>query len=156
MNRYKGIIIFCMTIFAAAFIAFVAIMQHNFMNPEFAATGTQAVSSTDETQEIETNKEEDVSGEIENKQNSADSSTDEEDEQNDEESEEETVTYSTKYVNVDSLNVRSGPSLDDEIMGVVTLDQEVEVEDYNDPDGWVQVTTEALTGYVNEKYLDDE
>ncbi|MGJ9457533.1 SH3 domain-containing protein [Oceanobacillus sp. CF4.6] len=135
MDRKKGIVFAILLILTAAFILFVAIMQHNFMNPEFADSVNNSANVENDVQEIgdtETSGEETDRKQIET---------------------EDATTYSKRIVTVDSLHVRSGPGTDFEISGVVTLDQEVEVED--DGSEWVKITTADFTGYVNEKYLTD-
>ncbi|GAB3803075.1 SH3 domain-containing protein [Virgibacillus kimchii] len=70
-----------------------------------------------------------------------------------EEEPEAEITYQTRYVNISSLNVRSGPGVDHDAVGIVTINQELEAEDSS---GWVKVKTEDISGYVNSKYLSEE
>ncbi|MFC4023757.1 SH3 domain-containing protein [Oceanobacillus longus] len=138
MDRKKGIIFALLLILTAAFIVFVAIMQHNFANPEFAVN--DATDSVNKSVEVENDAQEAVdteTSEIETDRKQTET--------------EDITTYSKRIVTVDSLHVRSGPGTDFEISGVLTLDEEVEVED--DGIEWVKITTADFTGYVNEKYL---
>ncbi|GGM39993.1 hypothetical protein GCM10011351_27690 [Paraliobacillus quinghaiensis] len=66
----------------------------------------------------------------------------------------EVDTYINKYVNVSSLNVRKGPSVDYEVTGIVVQNQKVEAEKGNGQNGWLQVKTGDFIGFVNGKYLD--
>ncbi|WP_087972657.1 SH3 domain-containing protein [Oceanobacillus rekensis] len=138
-NKKKGIIFTILLLLTAAFIAFVAIMQQNFMNQDFTANDTSTID--DESTELKINIE------------GTDDNVAADDEQI-EESEEPEITYSNRLVTADLLNVRSGPGPDFEISGIITIDQEVEVED--DGSEWVKITTDDFTGYVNEKYLSEE
>ncbi|WP_067727199.1 SH3 domain-containing protein [Oceanobacillus damuensis] len=144
MNR-KGILFTILLILSAGFIAFVAIMQHNFMNPEFQVNSQSgSANEHQDTTESEDDHEEEGSA-----------SVDETDREQAEESEEDNrITHSKRIVNVDSLNVRSGPGTEYEISGILTLNQEVDVED--DGSEWLKVTTPHFTGFVNEKYLTEE
>ncbi|WP_249871214.1 SH3 domain-containing protein [Oceanobacillus saliphilus] len=142
MNR-KGILFGILLILSAGFIAFVAIMQHNFMNPEIQVNSVSD-SSNDHLQDTADDEEtEDASVEDEANSKRAEESQ-----------EDNTITHSTRIVSVDLLNVRSGPGTDYEIAGVLILNQEVEVED--DGSEWVKITTPDFTGFVNEKYLTEE
>ena len=141
MDKRKGIIFTLLLLLTAVFIAFVAIMQHNFMNRESVindSTNTELNSS-----ELENNP-----------QDTANKKIPTDDDEQVDESEEQAITYSNRVVTADLLNVRSGPGPEFEISGIVTLDQEVEVED--DGNQWVKITTEDFTGYVNEKHLSEE
>ncbi|MFD1849457.1 SH3 domain-containing protein [Oceanobacillus bengalensis] len=134
MNNRKRIIIIILTILVTSLISFVIIMQHNFMNPDFAT----AESTVEPTNAKEENV---VEVKVEEKQKPH---------------EDEKETISIQYVAAELLNVREGPGTETDIVGVVTLDQEVEVEEMNNPDGWVKITTEDFTGYVNSKYLEKD
>ncbi|WP_339228695.1 SH3 domain-containing protein [Oceanobacillus sp. FSL K6-2867] len=147
MDRKKGIIFTILLIFSALFIAFVAIMQHNFMNPDFAASEKQSMANTALNSSATIN-------EAKNDKSSKSPSDDNEKIQTEDEEESEEITYSTRTVTADLLNARSGPGTDYDIVGIVTIDQEVEVED--DGSEWVKITTPDFTGYVNEKYLSEE
>ena len=111
MQKHKGLFNFILTILAIAFIAFVAIMQNKFMNPEFTASASgQSAPSTialDKSDSTEKQSDEGVAvGEDENQF-----------EETAEVDEDVTPTYSTQVVTVTSLNVRSGPSTDTDIIG---------------------------------------
>ena len=147
MDRKKGIIFTILLILTALFIGFVAIMQHNFMNPDFAANEDQDMANATNNRTTSTNEDDE--------NNTSDQSNDNKDNKQLEDVEEpEETTFSTRYVTADQLNARSGPGADYDIVGLVTLDQEVEVED--DGNEWVKITTPDFTGYVNEKYLSEE
>ncbi|WP_165769144.1 SH3 domain-containing protein [Virgibacillus profundi] len=145
MNKGKGLIVGILTILIAAFIVFVVIMQNNFNNPEFAQSelGKVQISSDEENTDKDSND-----------MNQSTNTTESADDTDEENTEEESVTHSTRNVTVEILNVRSGPGVDYDIAGVVTIDQELEVEDSGDE--WVEVTTDEFSGYVNEKYLSEE
>lgn len=136
MQKNKGIMIIILTIVLAAFVAFVIIMQHKFMNPEFATAETNQQEESNSKKETEDKKVEKTES------------------REDEDEEDEIV--SPQYVTAELLNVRSGPGADTDIVGVVTLNQEVEVENTADSNGWVQISTDDFTGYVNVKYLSEE
>ncbi|RDW20920.1 SH3 domain-containing protein [Oceanobacillus chungangensis] len=151
MKKHKGLYIFILTIITLAFIVFVAFMQRSFMNPEFSASGTDPVLTNTTSSKDSESTEEDA------KQNTDEASVKEEESQNTgaEEDEDETPTISTKVVNVDLLTVRSEPDVESDPIKFVTMNQALEVEDINHPDGWVKVTTDEFTGYVKDKFLDD-
>lgn len=140
MQKNKGLMIIILTIVLATFVAFVIIMQHNFMNPEFATAEVSQTEKSETNNDTDINDEEEVSSESDGE----------------EETEEEREIVSPQYVTAELLNVREGPSLETEIVGVVTLNQEVEVEDVDNPDNWVKITTDDFTGYVNLKFLSEE
>ncbi|WP_158591727.1 SH3 domain-containing protein [Oceanobacillus halophilus] len=140
MNRKKGLISVLLIILVIAFVAFVAVMQHNFKNQDFASAET---SSNDVSTENTDTDGKDV--ELENEK---------EETAEDEDISEAMVT--TQYVSADLLNVRSGPSTEDELVATLTLNDEVEVEYIEDADDWVKITTDDITGYVNSDYLSDE
>ncbi|WP_158595079.1 SH3 domain-containing protein [Oceanobacillus piezotolerans] len=151
MNNHKGIIVILMTILIAGFIAFVIIMQHKFMNPDFAAADASTEVNSEQSPSDSNNKEAEQKEKDEAEPNNETANAKEEAE---DASGEDLPT--TMYVTASILNVRGGPGTDTEIIGGVTLNQEVEVEDINDPDGWVKIKTDEFTGYVNIKYLSDE
>lgn len=159
MKRYKTLFAVLLTIFTLAFIVFVGFMQQKFNNPEFTDLSTVQTGNSDNDQK-QSEGEEDVendgvagaAGSVVNDNESDENESDE----NESEAEEEPVevTTSTRTVLVDSLNARSGPSIDHEITGVLVINQVVEVEDSGEE--WVKVITDDFTGYVNEKYLSEE
>ena len=57
----------------------------------------------------------------------------------------------TKYVNATSLNVRSGPSTSNSIIGKLSSGTEVEV--ISTSNGWSKIKYDGGTGYVSSKYL---
>ncbi|MBU9714025.1 SH3 domain-containing protein [Evansella tamaricis] len=76
-----------------------------------------------------------------------------------EQQEEETVKepiLKTQYVSVSSLNVRSGPGVQNSVLGVLSINEKVEAELENPTNGWVKVTSEKVTGFVNKTYLSDK
>lgn len=52
--------------------------------------------------------------------------------------------------------MRIGPSTDYDVVTVLTENQKVEAENGEGIDGWVQVKTDKVTGYVNRSYLSEE
>lgn len=57
----------------------------------------------------------------------------------------------TVYVNASSLNLRSGPSTDSEILDVIARGTKLERE--SSRDGWSTVTVNGKKGYVSSEYL---
>lgn len=158
----KGMLYGLLTILLAAFILFIAIMQNNFKDsPEATQKGPD---------EIHMLKKKETNLELKNKKVVDLLKLDPEPEESKqvqkitEKTEKKAakkqkiapVTYSTKYVTVSSLNVRSGPSAQDDVNGVVTINQSLKVVNGDTTNGWVKVSTKALSGYVNVKYLSDE
>jgi hypothetical protein len=141
MNKKRGFLTFLLFVLTIAFIAFVIIMQHNFANPDFATAETNENIDSDDNKDTNRDKEKAA------KEKEVSDSEEESQDKN---------TPTTKYVNVDLLNVRSDPNTDSEIVGVVTLKQEVVAENTENDEGWVKITTDDFTGYVNGKYLDEE
>ena len=137
MRHYKTLFAVLLTIVALAFIVFVVVMQQNFNNPEFADLPEYQTASATKNQDEE-EAESDDNGET----------------KDEEEEEQIETTTSNRTVMVDSLNVRSGPGIDNEKTGVLVLNQIVEVEDSGEE--WVKITTNDFTGYVNEAYLSEE
>ncbi|MBP2076527.1 SH3 domain-containing protein [Oceanobacillus polygoni] len=146
MDRKKAIIFTILLILTAVFIAFVAIMQHQFMNPDFATSEEQGLAKATNNSLTTISDDENDTSDL--------STDDNENNQAEDEDESEEITYSTRYVTADLLNARSGPGTDYDIVGIVTIDQKVEVED--DGSEWVKITTPDFTGYVNEKYLSEK
>lgn len=143
MERKKGIYIFLLTLFSIGLIIFIGIMQIQFMNPTFDSN-VQAISlNLDETVDDKPDGEEPLTP------------NDDENEADDDSTSEDQETV-IKYVDADILNVRSGPSADAEIVGQVTYNEALEVEEIDNADGWVYVKNENVDGYVNGKYLREE
>ncbi|MBU8790209.1 SH3 domain-containing protein [Oceanobacillus caeni] len=143
MNKKRGFLTFLLFILTIAFIAFVIIMQHNFLNPDFAT------AETNENINLNDNKDK-------RKENVKDvEKVDKDNDVSTEEDQDKTMP-TTKYVNVDLLNVRSDPNTNSEIVGVVTLNQKVKAENIDNDEGWVKITTDDFTGFVNSKFLDEE
>ena len=143
MERKKGIYIFLLTLFSIGLIIFIGIMQIQFMNPTFDSN-VQAISlNLDETVDDKPDGEE------------PQTPNDDENEADDDSISEDQETV-IKYVDADILNVRSGPSADAEIVGQVTYNEALEVEELDNADGWVYVKNENVDGYVNGKYLREE
>jgi len=57
-------------------------------------------------------------------------------------------------VNADTLNVRSGPSADSAIVGVIGRDNRVEIIDRSGQ--WWKIRSESIEGYVNSSFLMEE
>lgn len=143
MNKKRGFLTFLLFILTIAFIAFVIIMQHNFLNPDFATAETNENINLNDNKD---KKKENVK-DVEKVDKDNDVSTEED---------QDKTTPTTKYVNVDLLNVRSDPNTNSEIVGVVTLNQKVKAENIDNDEGWVKITTDDFTGFVNSKFLDEE
>lgn len=62
-------------------------------------------------------------------------------------------TTVTKYVNVSSLNVRSGPSTSYSILGSLKLNEQVEV--IESMSSWSKINYKGKVGYVSTEYLSD-
>lgn len=65
-------------------------------------------------------------------------------------------TYETKYIAISELNVRSGPGLEHNVIGVLTMNETIEAAAGNSTNGWVKINDDDLQGYVNENYLSVE
>ena len=63
----------------------------------------------------------------------------------------ESSTTATKYVNASSLNVRSGPSTNNSVIGKLSSGDKVEV--ISTSNGWSKIKYNGQTGYVSSKYL---
>lgn len=59
----------------------------------------------------------------------------------------------TKYINISSLNVRSGPGTNHAVLTSVTQGQAVTITDLSD--SWSKVNVNGKTGWVSSKYLSD-
>lgn len=150
MKKYKPLFAVFLLVMSLVFIIFVAIMQHKFNNPEFDDLSTY-VSADIHATEDETMKEESdsVAGAIgsvitENTDLS----------QIDETSDDENLHTKTMIVTAETLNVRSGPGVDYELIEILVEGQTVEVEDTGSD--WVKIFSDELTGYVNRNYLSEE
>ena len=155
MKRTKAFIAIILTIVALAFIVFVGIMQQKFTNPDFASmpypqADTESVTTDEDEDEAE--ETDAVAGAVGSVVNEEDSDKEETDDTEDAEDVE--VTTSTRTVEVETLNARSGPGVDYDLVGVLVMDHQVEVEDRGEE--WVKVTTDEFTGYVNAKFLSEE
>ena len=60
-------------------------------------------------------------------------------------------TTTIKYVNASSLNVRSGPSTNNSVIGKLSSGDKVEV--ISTSNGWSKIKYDGKTGYVSSKYL---
>ncbi len=60
---------------------------------------------------------------------------------------------STHYVNSQSLNVRKGPSTKYDIIGVLKLNDAVDVSEKLDHSNWVAVRTAKYIGFIHSSYL---
>ncbi|WP_246206624.1 SH3 domain-containing protein [Virgibacillus ihumii] len=65
-------------------------------------------------------------------------------------------TYVTKYIAVSELNVWSGPGVDHEVIGILSLNETIKVAMENTINGWVKVNGTNIQGYVNGNYLSGE
>lgn len=148
MKRTKGFIAVILTIIALAFIVFVGIMQQKFTNPNIAAMPYPQAVTESEATDIKNESDKDDKEEMDTPAGTIDSVG------NDEEAEDVEGTVSTRTVEVDTLNVRSGPGVDYDLVGVLLMGQRVEVEDNGED--WVKVTTDELIGYVNTNFLSKE
>jgi len=57
------------------------------------------------------------------------------------------------YVNVNELNLRSGPSGDDEVLAVLKEDARIQIVSDTGTGNWVKVKHNDIEGYVNKTYL---
>ena len=156
MKRTKAFIAIILTIVALAFVVFVGIMQQKFTNPDLASMSypqadTESVTTDEknESDEEEAEGTDSVAGAVGSVVND-----EEADDTEDAEEIEATATTSTRTVEVETLNARSGPGVDYDLVGVLVMDQQVEVEDRGEE--WVKVTTDEFTGFVNVKFLSEE
>ncbi|MGJ9457532.1 L,D-transpeptidase family protein [Oceanobacillus sp. CF4.6] len=172
MNRKKGIFFGFIAIISTVFILFIIIMQNGFnSSPTVAQKDSEQIHSKEETdKEVEIEGESDL--ETVDKKQEEDSPTPSKDSKVETKSTEETdpkeeaqvevdkkqepVTYSNQFVRVSSLNVRQGPGVDSEVIGILKINQAIQASDSATEDGWVQMKTNNISGYVNTKYLSDQ
>jgi uncharacterized protein YgiM (DUF1202 family) len=156
MKRNQRIFAVLLIILSLAFIVFVAIMQKQFNNPEFADLPSTSIESSSESEAADPeDTETDADGVAGAAESVVNEDEDEEIDEEAEEADEETEpTVSTRTVIAETLNARSGPGIEYDVTGILELDQVVEVEDFGDE--WVRVITDEFTGYVNEDYLSEE
>jgi uncharacterized protein YgiM (DUF1202 family) len=64
-------------------------------------------------------------------------------------------TFETYFVGVDGLNIRSGPSDTHRVLRVIGLGENIQVSSEHKTGNWVKMKHNALTGYVNSKYITD-
>ncbi|SEO57389.1 SH3 domain-containing protein [Amphibacillus marinus] len=62
-------------------------------------------------------------------------------------------SYTTMYVDADSLNIRSGPDTTYSAVGIVFRNQVVEAEVTGTFDGWLYIRTEEFEGFVSDSFL---
>ncbi|MEJ8767856.1 SH3 domain-containing protein [Oceanobacillus sp. HCA-5259] len=154
MKRTKAFIAIILTIVALAFVVFVGIMQQKFTNPDLASMSyPQADTESVTTDEKNESDEEEAEG-TDSVAGAVGSVINDEEADDTEDAEEIEATTSTRTVEVETLNARSGPGVDYDLVGVLVMDQQVEVEDRGEE--WVKVTTDEFTGYVNVKFLSEE
>ncbi|WP_019153922.1 SH3 domain-containing protein [Robertmurraya massiliosenegalensis] len=73
-----------------------------------------------------------------------------------EEKADEEIPSIKKYINVSTLNVRSGPETTHGVVTVLAINEEVKASSEVSKDGWVKISFKNSTGYVNSKYLADQ
>jgi len=144
MSSKKRIMFAILLLLFVGLFAFIVIMQYQFMNRGAAVT----TASSSETVEINESHGDNEKSETEEQTDKETESTLDSDLDN------ESDLPSVMYVTADLLNVRSGPGADYPISGMVTLNQEVEVQGQEDE--WVKISADDVTGYVNENYLSEE
>ncbi|RKQ35498.1 SH3 domain-containing protein [Oceanobacillus halophilus] len=173
MKRKKELIVGAVTI--AVFALFIFIMQNNFQTNEDAVADEGKEKETyveEESEQKEKSEEEKLLSEKETKPETEnvkeDSSKrakedeveleqkDKDDTDNNNDDDDKTVSFSKKYVNVSTLNVRSGPGIEHSVVGVVSVNDEIDAAEESHSNGWVQISTNNLKGYVNAKYLSTE
>lgn len=145
-----------------AFILFIVIIQSNFSNsPQVVQKGTNELHMTNEKEARIVPKKKDLARfkKTESKKSNQKKQENSQmtDKTNAAKKEDTTpVTYSTKYVTVSSLNVRNGPGAQNAAMGAVTINQSVKAEDHETENGWVKISTNDVSGYVNANYLSND
>lgn len=140
MDRKKRIWFGILILLFAALFVFIIRMQHEFVNGGYVAGQTHDKSSQEMTEEVKV----------------------QEKDENEEDAEEQAVESaeidqelpSVMYVTADQLNIRSGPGADYPIAGMVTLHEEVQIEEQEED--WVKISVNGVTGYVNIDYLAEE
>lgn len=156
MPRKRSVLYGLIAIALTAFILFIAIMQNNSNNsPKLAQKGNDEVHNLIERETNVTLKKKDNADlqKLSLKTSKKESS----EEKNDGEQVKKTpVPASTMYVTVSSLNIRSGPGSQNDVVGVATINQSLSLKGGESTNGWVQVSTDSLSGYVNINYLADE
>lgn len=147
MRKSSKFRLFLLFIAGIAFVVFVFIMQRQFNNPDFDYQNEVAgVSQPEQDEETEETDETDEEAEVD-----SDSSEDA-----DEETEEESDSFIGEdfQVTTDLLNIRSGPSPDDQVLATLATGDIVQVVGEQDEYAWVEVTHQDVTGYVNGEYLE--
>ncbi|APC49421.1 SH3 domain-containing protein [Virgibacillus halodenitrificans] len=162
-NKQKGYIFGGIAIIVTAFILFLAITQNK---PALPAEAKQnevksekaspvAEPTEQEKPNMEIAKKEKGSKEEKAKEESKKKETKKDDiEQKN--NEEENISFEKKYITVSSLNLRSDPNTQSDVLGVLMLNEEIQAADTNLDNGWVKVKTKSGNGYVNSKYLSSE
>ncbi|MGG0716183.1 SH3 domain-containing protein [Robertmurraya massiliosenegalensis] len=102
----------------------------------------------------ESEKEEEVAEETEEAKETSDDT--EEAKKLEEVKEDKEIPSITKYINVSTLNVRSGPGTNHGVVTVLAINEEVKASSVISKDGWVKISFKKSTGYVNSKYLSDK
>jgi uncharacterized protein YgiM (DUF1202 family) len=141
MDRKRRVWFIILVLLFIGLFIFIIRMQSDFVNTDFSAETTLHV----ESDEPETTSNSDQEDEVDDN---------DEEENGDQEDEIEDQLPSTMFVIADQLNVRRGPGSDYPIDGMVSHNQEVEVEEVEDD--WVRISVDDLTGYVNIDFLAEE
>ncbi|MYL59766.1 SH3 domain-containing protein, partial [Virgibacillus halodenitrificans] len=162
-NKQKGYIFGGIAIIVTAFILFLAITQNQ---PDLPAEAKQnEVKSEKASPVAEPTEQEKPNMEIAEKETDSkkekakDENKKKETKKDDTEqknNEEESISFKKKYITVSSLNLRSDPNTQSDVLGVLMLNEEIQAADTNLDNGWVKVKTKSGNGYVNSKYLSSE
>lgn len=129
-----------------------ALVRMIFFKDDKASETKEIDSTISEPAIIETTLESDVKTPIQTGDISDDQTTDD---VNDADNVETGDLSGTAYVNVETLNLRAGPSTETDIVAQLGMNEIVEIVEYAG-DGWYQVTTtEGYNGYILGDYLTD-
>ncbi|MEC5424988.1 SH3 domain-containing protein [Virgibacillus sp. C22-A2] len=163
--KKRGIIYGILALTLTAFILFIIIMQDRFTNhTETVQKDSYIEQDKLDDKEEKTDVEEDKidrPDELHVDKKEADKEPENKSEElrknkeNIKEQENE-VTFTNKYVNVSSLNVRTDPNAQSSVIDVLTINQTIEAENTNTDNGWVKIRVNDIAGYVNSKYLSDD
>ncbi|WP_060680856.1 SH3 domain-containing protein [Virgibacillus halodenitrificans] len=162
-NKQKGFIFGGIAIIVTAFILFLVITQNQPALPAEAkqkeiksekaspvAEPTEQEKPNMEIAEKETDSKEEKAKEESKKKETKKDDTEQKN------NEEESISFEKKYITVSSLNLRSDPNTQSDVLGVLMLNEEIQAADTNLDNGWIKVKTKSGNGYVNSKYLSSE
>ncbi|AIF45525.1 SH3 domain-containing protein [Virgibacillus sp. SK37] len=153
-NKQKGFIFGAIAIIVTAFILFLAITQNEPTSP---AEAKQNEDESEKASPVSDPAEQDKSKmEIANKEKDKNEEKTKEESKEKEipaepkkdatkkkKSEEENISFEKKYITVASLNLRSDPNAQSDVLGVLMLNEEIQAAETTLDNGWVKVKTKS-------------